>query len=133
MKNLMSMMKQAQELQAKVAEFQAELVKFGPGFIELHTLEGAPQNLAQDLARKMQAWSGKRWIVSLSEERGLEPLGARRRAENAQAVEELRKHPVVKSVMQHFGTLCLRTMVTPAQLPASDFVIRPRSKRTRPI
>ena len=83
-------------------EEKVELVKFGPGFIELHTLDGAPQNIAQELSRKMQAWTGERWIVSLSEQRGLEPLGARRRAENAQAVEDIRKHPVVKSVMHHF-------------------------------
>ena len=83
-------------------EEKVELVKFGPGFIELHTLDGAPQNIAQELSRKMQAWTGERWIVSLSEQRGLEPLGARRRAENAQAVDDIRKHPVVKSVMHHF-------------------------------
>ena len=83
-------------------EEKVELVKFGPGFIELHTLDGAPQNIAQELSRKMQAWPGERWIVSLSEQRGLEPLGSRRRAENAQAVDDIRKHPVVKSVMHHF-------------------------------
>ena len=59
------------DIKLKIAlEEQAELVKFGPGFIELHVLDGAPQNLAQDLSRKMQAWTGERWIVSLSEERG---------------------------------------------------------------
>ena len=83
-------------------EEKVELVKFGPGFIELHTLDGAPQNIAQELSRKMQSWAGERWIVSLSEQRGLEPLGSRRRAENAQAVDDIRKHPVVKSVMHHF-------------------------------
>jgi DNA polymerase-3 subunit gamma/tau len=83
-------------------EEKVELVKFGPGFIELHTLDGAPQNIAQELSRKMQAWTGERWIVSLSEQRGLEPLGARRRAENAQAVDDIRKHPVVKNVLHHF-------------------------------
>ncbi|MGO9486045.1 MAG: DNA polymerase III subunit gamma/tau [Rhodomicrobium sp.] len=94
---------EVRDIKLKIAlEEQAELVKFGPGFIELHTLDGAPQNLAQDLSRKMQAWTGERWIVSLSDERGLGPLGARRRAENAQAVEDIRRHPVVKSVMHHF-------------------------------
>ncbi len=94
---------QARDIKLKIAlEEQVELVKFGPGFIELHTLDGAPQNLAQDLSRKMQGWTGERWIVSLSEARGLEPLGVRRRAESAQAVEDIRRHPVVKSVMHHF-------------------------------
>jgi len=94
---------QVRDIKLKIAlEEQVELVKFGPGFIELHLLEGAPQNIAQDLSRKMQAWTGERWIVSLAETRGLEPLGVRRRAESAQAVEEIRRHPVVKSVMHHF-------------------------------
>ncbi len=91
------------DIKLKIAlEEQAELVKFGPGFIELHLTEGAPKNLAQDLSRKLQAWTGERWVVSLSEERGAAPLGARRRAESAQAVEDIRKHPVVKSVLHYF-------------------------------
>jgi DNA polymerase-3 subunit gamma/tau len=94
---------QVRDIKLKIAlEEQVSLVKFRPGSIELHLLDGAPQNLAQDLSRKMQSWTGERWVVSLSEERGLEPLGARRRAEEAQAVEDIRKHPVVKSVMHHF-------------------------------
>ncbi len=101
------------DIKLKIAlEEQAELVKFGPGFIELHVLDGAPQNLAQDLARKMQSWTGERWIVSLSEERGLEPLGVRRRAEAAQAVEEIRRHPVVKSVMHHFPDAKIKNVRT---------------------
>ena len=83
-------------------EEQVELVKFGPGYLELHTLDGAPKNLAPDLARKLQVWSGERWIVSLSEEKGLPPLGVRKREEEARALEEIRKHPAVKNVMHHF-------------------------------
>ncbi len=91
------------DIKLKIAlEEQVELVKFGPGFLELHVLEGAPKNFAPDLARKLQGWSGERWIVSLSETRGLPPLGVRKREDEARAVEEIRKHPAVKSVMHHF-------------------------------
>jgi len=91
------------DIKLKIAlEEQVELVKFGPGYLEFHTLDGAPKNLAPDLARKLQAWSGERWIVSLSDERGTPPLGDRRREEEARAVEEIRKHPAVKNVMHHF-------------------------------
>ena len=94
---------QLRDIKLKIAlEEQVELVKFGPGFLELHSLDGAPRNLATDLARKLQSWSGERWIVSLSEERGMPPLGVRRREEEARAVEEIRKHPAVKNVMHHF-------------------------------
>jgi DNA polymerase-3 subunit gamma/tau len=104
---------QIRDIKLKTAlEEQVSLVKFGPGFIELHLLGGAPQNLAQDLSRKMQSWTGERWIVSLSEERGVEPLGARRRAEAARAVEDIRKHPVVKNVMHHFPDAEIKSVRT---------------------
>jgi DNA polymerase-3 subunit gamma/tau len=83
-------------------EEQVELVQFGPGFLEIHLLDGAPQSLAQDLARKLQAWTGARWVVSLSDKRGQPPLGMRQREEAARNVEEMRKHPAVKRVMHHF-------------------------------
>jgi DNA polymerase III subunit gamma/tau len=99
------------DIKLKIAlEEQVELVKFGAGFLEIHALEGAPKNVAPELARKMQAWTGERWIVSLSEERGATPLGERRRAEEAQAVEEIKKHPAVKSVMRHFPDAEIRTV-----------------------
>ena len=101
------------DIKLKIAlEEQVELVKFGPGFIELHLLDGAPQNLAQDLSRKMQAWTGERWIVSLSEQHGLAPLGARRRAENEKAIEDIRKHPAVKSVLHHFPEAEIKSVRT---------------------
>ena len=101
--DIVSYAAQLRDIKLKIAlEEQVELVKFGPGFLELHTLDGASRNLAPDLARKLQAWSGERWIVSLSEERGMPPLGVRRREEEARAVEEIRKHPAVKNVMHHF-------------------------------
>jgi DNA polymerase-3 subunit gamma/tau len=94
---------QLRDIKLKSAlEEKVELVKFGPGYLELHLLDGAPKNLAPDLARKLQAWSGERWIVSLSEEQGLPPLGVRKREGEARALEEIRKHPAVKNVMHHF-------------------------------
>jgi DNA polymerase III subunit gamma/tau len=102
---------QLRDIKLKSAlEEQVELVNFGPGFLELHVLEGAPRNFAQDLSRKLQAWTGERWVVSLSEERGLAPLGARRRMEEARAVEEIRKHPAVKNVMRHFPDAEIKTV-----------------------
>jgi len=94
---------QLRDIKLKSAlEEKVELVKFGPGYLELHLLDGAPKNLAPDLARKLQTWSGERWIVSLSEEQGLPPLGVRKREGEARALEEIRKHPAVKNVMHHF-------------------------------
>jgi DNA polymerase-3 subunit gamma/tau len=83
-------------------EEQVELVRFGPAFLELHLLDGAPPNLAQDLSRKLRAWTGQRWVVSLSEARGQRPLGVQKREADAKLMEEMRRHPAVKRVLHHF-------------------------------
>ncbi len=93
-------------------EEKVELVQFGPGFLELHLLEGAPQGIAQDLARKLQAWTGSRWVVSLSEKRGQPPLGMQHREEAARSVEEMRRHPAVKRVMHHFPEAEIKSVRT---------------------
>ena len=62
-------------------EDSAELVRFRPGHIELHLLASAPKDLANDLGRKLKFWTGERWMISVTEERGEKPLGEVRRAE----------------------------------------------------
>jgi len=91
------------DIKLKIAlEEQSELVKFGQGFLELHLLPGAPPNLGQELSRKLQGWTGERWVVSLSEQRGEVPIASQRRDEEARDLEELKVHPAVKSILQHF-------------------------------
>jgi len=78
------------------------LVRFRPGHIELKLLDKAPQNLAQELSRKLQDWTGERWMVSLAEAPGERPLGEIRREDNAHLREEARRHPSVQAVFRHF-------------------------------
>ena len=40
------------------------------GHIELHLLPGAPKELANELREKLNAWTGKRWMVALSKTPG---------------------------------------------------------------
>jgi DNA polymerase-3 subunit gamma/tau len=81
---------------------QVRLVRFRPGSIELNPLPHAPRELGQDLMRKLKAWTGRVWMVALSDEEGAAPLGVQRREKEACAIESVREHPSVKQVMQHF-------------------------------
>ncbi|MGB0087640.1 MAG: DNA polymerase III subunit gamma/tau, partial [Rhodomicrobiaceae bacterium] len=83
-------------------EDTAELVRFKPGQIELHLLADAPKDLANELGRKLKAWTGERWMISVTAERGETPLGQVRRQREAKLLEEARRHPAVQSVMRHF-------------------------------
>jgi DNA polymerase-3 subunit gamma/tau len=81
---------------------QVRLVRFKPGTLELNPLPQAPRELGQDLMRKLKAWTGRVWIVAVSDEEGAVPLGVQRREREAQEIERVREHPAVKQVMQHF-------------------------------
>jgi DNA polymerase-3 subunit gamma/tau len=91
------------DLLLKIAlEDTCELVRFKPGHIELHLLEDAPKDLANDLGRKLKYWTGDRWMISLTDERGERPLGEIRREREANLLEATKRHPAIKSIIQHF-------------------------------
>jgi DNA polymerase-3 subunit gamma/tau len=81
---------------------QVRLVRFKPGTIEINPLPQAPRELGQNLMRKLKEWTGRVWIVALSDEEGAAPLGVQRREKEAREIEAVREHPAVKEVMQHF-------------------------------
>ena len=81
---------------------QVRLVRFKPGTIEVNPLPHAPRELGQDLMRKLKAWTGRVWMVVVSDAEGAAPLGVQRREKEARAIESVREHPSVKQVMQHF-------------------------------
>jgi len=81
---------------------QVGLVQFKPGLIEINPLSQAPRELGQELMRKLKAWTGRVWIVAVSDDEGASPLGVQRRDKEASAIAAIREHPAVKEVMQHF-------------------------------
>jgi DNA polymerase-3 subunit gamma/tau len=81
---------------------QVRLVQFKPGLIEINPLPPAPRELGQELMRKLKAWTGRVWIVAVSDDEGAAPLGVQRRDQEARAIAAVREHPAVKEVMQHF-------------------------------
>ena len=97
---------------------QIRLVQFKPGMIEISPLPNAPRELGQELMRKLKAWTGRVWIVAVSDEQGASPLGVQRREKEARDIEAVREHPAVREVMQHFPGARIAA-VRPAAQPAS--------------
>ena len=83
-------------------EDQVSLVRFEPCRLEIFALPGAPQGLANELADKLARWTGQRWVVALSRERGEPPVGEVRRRQEAEELAELREHPAVRAVLDAF-------------------------------
>ncbi len=98
---------------------QVRLVRFKPGAIELNPLPTAAPDLLQELMRKLKAWTGRVWIISPSDQDGAEPLGDKRRAEAKREIEQVRAHPAVQEVLQHFPGARIAA-VRPTSQPAAE-------------
>lgn len=84
-------------------EDHVSLVKFdATGSIELHLLAGAPRELPNELREKLNAWTGRRWMVALSNTAGQPPIGEVRRAREAAELADIQKHPAVEAVLKEF-------------------------------
>jgi DNA polymerase III subunit gamma/tau len=85
-------------------EDHVSLVKFdaSAGSIDLFLLPGAPPEIANELREKLNAWTGKRWMVMLSKEAGAPAIGVVRRSAQAAELESLKAHPAVRAVLETF-------------------------------
>jgi DNA polymerase-3 subunit gamma/tau len=83
-------------------EKDVRLVRFEEGRIELALADGASRTLANDLTRKLAAWTGARWVVALSSEPGAPTLHEQRQAAARERKESAAAHPLVQAVLQRF-------------------------------
>ena len=83
-------------------EDHVSLVCYEPGRIDVHALDGAPSGLANELSDKLKRWTGQRWVVALSREKGERPVGDVRREQELAEIAELKTHPAVRAVLDAF-------------------------------
>jgi DNA polymerase-3 subunit gamma/tau len=101
-------------------EEHVSLVRFDPAdSIELHLLPGAPKELANELREKLNAWTGKRWMVALSKTPGEPAVGQVQRDRQAAEIRDIQKHPAVAAVLQQFPDAQI-TRVRPLPGPTTD-------------
>jgi len=83
-------------------EEHVRLVRFEPGRLEIHLLDGSPSDLANELNEKLAKWTGRRWGVVVSREPGEPPLGEVRRQREAAELAEIKSDPAVQAILDVF-------------------------------
>ena len=79
------------------------LVRYAPGILEFRPGEQAPPKLAGTVGRLLQDWTGRRWMVSVSEgEAGAPTLAEQRQAAETAERDEILKHPLVQAALETF-------------------------------
>jgi DNA polymerase-3 subunit gamma/tau len=77
-------------------------VKIETGRLEISLTEDAPRTLVGDLGKKLQDWTGRRWVVTVSREQGGQTLSEIESERRDSALIDARADPVVASIMSRF-------------------------------
>ena len=91
------------DIQLKIAlEQDVRLVRFERGSIEFSLTPGASPQLAQTLMRRLQEWTGIRWMVAVSREEGAPTLKEQSDARAEEKMTGVRAIPLVRKVLEAF-------------------------------
>ena len=78
------------------------LVSFADGRMDVNLVENAPRDFLPTLGKRLEEWTGKRWMLSISQEEGAPTLSELERAESAQRMDDAKSDPVVEAIMKQF-------------------------------
>jgi DNA polymerase III subunit gamma/tau len=102
-------------------EADVRLVRIEDGRLELALERHAPKTLINDLSRKLEQWSGKRWTVIVSNEAGQPTLRAQSEVAKNQRERAAETDPRVQEVMARFpGAKVIEVRKLAPELPESD-------------
>lgn len=78
------------------------LVRIEPGRLEMNTADDAPKTLVTDLQRKLEEWTGIRWMVTVSREQGQPTMVETEAAAKEQRFNDARQDPDVAAILARF-------------------------------
>ncbi|MCY4287417.1 MAG: DNA polymerase III subunit gamma/tau [Aestuariivita sp.] len=93
-----------------------KLVRYRPGFIEFEPSKSAPVDLAQQLNKKLQEWTGNRWTISVVNGGGAKTLDEVRNAARYELEERVNQHPIMQATYAAFPNAKITNIRTPEQL-----------------
>ena len=100
---LVALATEKRDIQLKHAlECDVRLVRFAQGQMEFALAPGASPQLPQVLMRKLQEWTGQRWLVALSSDEGAPTLREVAEARERERLVGVRAIPLVRSVLDRF-------------------------------
>ncbi len=100
---LIALAAEKRDITMKMAlERDVRLVRCEDGQLEIALEASAPKTLVHDLSRKLSAWTGKRWMVVVSQEQGGATVRAQMEARQAELERGVQSDPLVQAVMKRF-------------------------------
>jgi DNA polymerase-3 subunit gamma/tau len=118
---LIALAAEKRDIPVKLAlERDVRLVRCEDGQLEIALEPTAPRTLVHDLQRKLTAWTGKRWIVVVSQEQGAATMRAQADERKAELERSVENDPLVQAVMRRFPGATIENVTQKAPEEAID-------------
>jgi DNA polymerase-3 subunit gamma/tau len=119
---LVALAGEKRDLLTKAAlEADVRLVRIEDGRLEVALERSAARTLINDLSRKLEQWTGRRWTVIVSNEAGQPTLRSQNQIEKSQRESEAVSDPRVKEVLARFpGAKVVEVRRLAPEPPESD-------------
>jgi DNA polymerase III subunit gamma/tau len=119
---LVALAGEKRDLLTKAAlEADVRLIRIEDGRLELALERSAARTLINDLSRKLEQWTGRRWTVIVSNEAGQPTLRSQSEVERNQRERAAESDPRVKEVLARFpGARVVEVRKLAPELPESD-------------
>jgi DNA polymerase-3 subunit gamma/tau len=101
-------------------ERDVRLARFEQGSIAFTLVEGAESGLAQTLSRRLQEWTGERWMVALVPGSTAATLRETAQARVAERTSNAASHPLVQKVLDRFKGARIVDVRRPEAPPPTD-------------
>jgi DNA polymerase-3 subunit gamma/tau len=117
---LIALAAEKRDLAVKSAlERDVRLVGFEDGRLELALETSARKTLVGELSKKLNDWTGRRWMVVVSTEQGAPSLKAQSEMRKAELKDGVRSDPLVQAVLARFPGAEIVDVRPPAGNPAA--------------
>jgi DNA polymerase-3 subunit gamma/tau len=101
-------------------ERDVRLVRFEDGKLELALEPSARHTLVGDLSKKLNDWTGRRWMVAVSKESGAPSVKTQTEQRKAEMKDNVRSDPLVQAVLTRFPGAEIVSVRPPAGSTAAD-------------
>ncbi len=119
---LVALAGEKRDLMTKAAlEADVRMVRIEDGRLEVALERSAARTLINDLSRKLEQWTGRRWTVIVSNEPGQPTLRSQIQVEKSQRERAAESDPRIKEVLARFpGAKVVEVRKLAPELPESD-------------
>jgi DNA polymerase-3 subunit gamma/tau len=82
-----------------------------PGRLEFRPAKNAPSELGGRLSEKLKLWTGRHWLVIVSNEEGAPSLKEEEDKRQLELKEQALNHPAVREILQAFPGAAIKTII----------------------